>query len=126
MQLTITSQDKGDYLLIECTGSLQTKEELFMHSQSLFDEIMKHGATRILIDDIETHFPLELFPYFGLVQGYVENYPPEIRALLIGVVVAPEYKEVAESWEALCISRGLQFYAFTSMEEASEWLLETI
>ena len=125
MELTIASQDKGEYLLIECKGSLQTKEELFMHSQLLFDEIMKHGARRVLIDDVETHFPLELFPYFGLVQDYVENYPPEIRSLQIGVVVAEEYKDVAESWEALCVSRGLQFYAFTSFEEAIGWLLET-
>ena len=124
MELTITSQKKEGYLLIECKGSIQTKEELFRHSQLLFDEIMKQGAQRILINDIEMHFPLELFPYFGLVQDYVENYPPEIRSLQIGVVVAEEYKEVAESWETLCVSRGLQFYAFTSLEEASQWLLE--
>ena len=110
--------------MIECKGSIQTKEELFRHSQLLFDEIMKQGAQRILINDIEMHFPLELFPYFGLVQDYVENYPPEIRSLQIGVVVAEEYKEVAESWETLCVSRGLQLYAFTSLEEASQWLLE--
>jgi hypothetical protein len=124
MELTITSQKKEGYLLIESKGSIQTKEELFRHSQLLFDEIMKQGAQRILINDIEMHFPLELFPYFGLVQDYVENYPPEIRSLQIGVVVAEEYKDVAESWETLCVSRGLQFYAFTSLEEASQWLLE--
>ena len=124
MDITITSQNKDEYLLLESKGSIQTKEELFRHSQLLFDEIMKQGAQRILINDIEMHFPLELFPYFGLVQDYVENYPPEIRSLQIGVVVAEEYKEVAESWETLCVSRGLQFYAFTSLEEASQWLLE--
>ena len=73
MDLTITSQNKEEYFLIESKGSLQTKEELFRHSQLLFDEIMKHGAQRILINDIETHFPLELSPYFGLVQEYAEN-----------------------------------------------------
>ena len=126
MNLTITSQNKDGYLLIECKGDIETKEELFEHSQLLFDEIMKHGAQKVLVDDIETHLPLELFPYFGLVQEYVENYPPEIRSLIIAIVVAAEYKEVAESWETLCVSRGLQFYAFTSLDEASQWLLEMI
>jgi len=126
MNLTITSQNKDGYLLIVCKDNILTKEELFEHSQLLFDEIMKHGAQRILVDDTETHLPLELFPYFGLVQEYVENYPPEIRSLIIAIVVATEYKEVAESWETLCVSRGLQFYAFTSLDEASQWLIEMI
>ena len=126
MNLTITSQNKDGYLLIECKGDIETKEELFKHSQLLFDEIMKHGAQKVLVNDIETHLPLELFPYFGLVQEYVENYPAEIRSLIIAIVVAPEYKEVTESWETLCVSRGLQFYAFTSLDEASQWLLEMI
>lgn len=125
MDLTITSQNKEGYLLIESKSSLQSKEDLFRHSQLVFDEIMKHGAQRILINDIETHFPLELSPYFGLVQEYVVNYPPEIRSLQIAIVVAAEYKEVAETWESLCVSRGLLFYAFTSLVEASKWLFET-
>ena len=126
MNLTITSQNKDGYLLIVCKGNIETKEELFKHSQLLFDEIMKHGAQKVLVDDIETHLPLEIFPYFGLVQEYVENYPPEIRSLIIAIVVAAEYKEVAESWETLCVTRGLSFYAFTSLDEASQWLIEMI
>ena len=126
MNLTITSQNKDGYLLIECKDDIETKEQLFKHSQLLFDEIMKHSAQKVLVNDIETHLPLELFPYFGLVQEYVENYPPEIRSLIIAIVVAPEYKEVAESWETLCVTRGLSFYAFTSLDEASQWLLEMV
>lgn len=123
---TITSENKDGYLLIVCKGDIETKEELFKHSQLLFDEIMKHNAKKVLINDLETHLPLELFPYFGLVQEYVENYPPEIRSLIIAIVVAAEYKEVAESWETLCVSRSLSFYAFTSLDEASQWLIEMI
>jgi hypothetical protein len=123
MDVTITSQNKQEYLLIESKGFLQTKEDLFMHSQMVYGEIMKHGSQKILINQPETHFPLELFPYFGLVQDYIDNYPAEIRYLKIAIVVADEYKQVAESWESLCVSRGLQYFAFTSLEEASTWLL---
>ena len=123
MDITITSQNKDEYLLLESRGSIQTKEELFMHSHMVYEEIRKYGAKKILINEPETHFPVELFPYFGLVKEYTDNFPPEIRALKIAIVVADEYKEVAETWETLCVSRGLQYFAFTSFEEASEWLL---
>jgi len=126
MKLTITSHNKDGYLLIESKGTLQTRDELIEHSQLLFDEIVEQGAKKVIVDDRGTHFPMELFPYFGLVQDYAVSYPPEIRSLIIGIVVAPEYKEVAESWESLCLTRGLQFYAFTSLEEATGWLLETM
>ena len=126
MNLSITSQNNDGYLLIVCKGDIGTKEELFKHSQLLFDEIMKHRAQKVLVNNIETHLPLEIFPYFGLVQEYVESYPPEIRSLIIAIVVAQEYKEVAESWETLCVTRGLSFYAFTSLDEATQWLLEMI
>ena len=33
MNLTITSQKKDGYLLIVCKGDIETKEELFKHSQ---------------------------------------------------------------------------------------------
>ena len=123
MNITITSQNKKEYLLIESKGLIKTKEDLFMHSRMINDEIMKHDSKKILINEPETHFPLELFPYFGLVKEYVDNFPPEIRFLKIAIVVSDEYKEVADSWETLCVSRGLQYFAFTSFQEASDWLL---
>ena len=124
MNITITSQNKKEYLLIESKGSLETKEDLFEHSQMLYDEIVKHGSQKILINEVETNFPLELFHYFGLVQNYEDNFPPEIRNLKIAIVVSNDYKDVAASWEALCQSRGLQFFAFTSFQDAVSGLFE--
>lgn len=124
IEVIIESQDKGDYLLITSKGTLKNKEELAIHSQMVFDEIIKNGAKQVLVDDVETHFPEDLFAYFDLVKGYANDYPPEIRALKIAVAVAPEYKEVAASWETLCQSRGLHFCAYISLEDARAWLLE--
>jgi len=123
MDLTITSQKKEEYLLIESKGSLKTKDDLLRHSQMIYEEIIKHDFHKILINEPETHFPLELFPYFNLVKEYIDNFPPEIRYLKIAVVVSGEYTQVAESWETLCVSRGLQYFVFTSFKEASNWLL---
>jgi hypothetical protein len=38
--------------------------------------------------------------------------------------VAPQYKEMADTWETLCISRKLNNCAFTSLEKAEKWLLD--
>lgn len=122
MNITISSRFTEDYLLIESKGKLETSEELLKHSQLLYEEIVKNGAKKILINEPGTHFPLDLFHYFDLVQNYVESFPPEIRTLKIAIVIADEYKEVAASWEALCVSRGLSFFAFTSFEDARECL----
>ena len=124
MSITITSQNKKEYLLIESKGSIETKEELFAHSRMLYDEIAKYGAQKILINEPETYFPLELFPYFGLVQNYEDNLPAEVRNLKIAIVVSNDYKDVAANWEAICQSRGLQYFAFTSYQDAISCLFE--
>ena len=123
MNISISSENKKEYLFIESKGNLETKEELIEHSHILYDEITKHGAQKILINEPETYFPLELFPYFGLIQDYQDNFPPEFRNLKIAIVVADEYKEVAASWETLCQNRGLKFFAFTSMQDAISCLI---
>ncbi len=124
MDITITSKNKKEYLLIESKGHIETKEDLFAQSQMMYDEITKHGATKVLINEPETYFPPDLFHYFGLVQNYTDNYPPEIRNLKIAIVVSDECKEVTTSWAALCQSRGLQYFAFTSFQDAVDCLLK--
>lgn len=124
MNITITSQNKKEYLLIESKGSIETKEDLLEHSQMLYNEIARHGLQKILINEPETYFPLELFHYFGLVQDYEDNFPPEIRNLKIAIVVSNDYKDVAATWEALCQSRGLQYFAFTSFQDAVTCLFD--
>lgn len=123
MEISITSLKKKDYLLIQTKATIETKEDLLSQSQMIFGEISKNDFKKILIDEPETKFPIDLFPYFDLVKNYVEDFPPEIRQLKIAIVIAKEYKEIADSWETLCVSRGLNYYAFTSFQEAEQWLL---
>ena len=124
MNLNITSSPQKDYLLITSTGSVKTKEELLVHAQLLYAEVEKYGARKILVNEPETDFPLELFPYFDLVKNYNDLFPPAIHELKVAIVIADKYKEVGESWQALCVSRGLQYFAFTIYNEALGLLLE--
>jgi len=68
--------------------------------------------------------PEDIYAFFDLVKGYAEDFPSTIREYKVAVVVAPQYKEMADTWETLCISRKLNNYAFTSLEKAEKWLLD--
>ena len=123
MNIVITSNSNDDYLLIESTGSIETKEGLIKHARVIYEEIVKHEFKKVLVVLSRTHLLSELIPYFDLVKSYVDDYPPEIYEFKIAIVVAQEYKEIAESWESLCVSRGLEYHAFTLFRDAENWLL---
>src|SRR6185312_7371533 len=116
MNLTITGQKRDGYLFIESKGIVENVDELMAHSRMIYEEIAKHDFKKILVYEPETSLPLDLIPHFDLVKSYIEQYPAHIRELTIAVVVA--------SWEAVCQSRGLQYYVFTSLEEAVNCLIE--
>lgn len=124
MEIAITSQKKRDYLFIETKAVLQTTEDLLKQSEMLYEEIAKYSFKKVLIDESETKLPKDLVPYFDLAKNYTAEFPPEIRRLKIAIVTAREYKEIAKSWESLCVSRGMNYCAFTSIGEAEEWLLK--
>jgi len=124
MNVTIAAQKRDGYLFIESKGTLENIDELMAHSRMIYEEITKHDFKKILVYEPETSLPLDLVPHFKLVQSYIEQYPPDIRELTIAVVVADNYKEVANTWETICQSRGLQYFVFTSLEDAVNCLVE--
>ena len=124
MEISITSQSKKDYLLIETKANIESKEQLLKQSQLIYEEIIKHDFKKILVDERETQLPINLYAFFDLVKEYVENFPPEIHDLKIATVVAKEYWEMIASWETLCVSRKLNYFGFTSLEDAEKWLLK--
>jgi len=124
MNVTIAAQKRDGYLFVESKGTLENVDELMAHSRMIYEEITKHDFKKILVYEPETSLPLDLVPHFKLVQSYIEQYPPDIRELTIAVVVADNYKEVAATWETICQSRGLQYFVFTSLEDAVNCLVE--
>ena len=118
MNVRFTTYPKEEYLLIESKGEIETMEGLLAHSQTIWEKIHSHNFKKVLINDLETSFPLELTLYFNLVKNYVDNFPPEIFNVKIAIVVSEAYFEVISSWETLCQSRDLQYFAFTSLEDA--------
>lgn len=124
MDITITSENKKEYLLIESKGILKTSDDLLKHAELIYAEIIKYDCAKILINEPGTSLPLDITQYFSVVKNYRNHFPSEIRELRLAIVVNTDYREVAETWETLCVSRGFQYFAFTSFEEAKNWLLK--
>jgi hypothetical protein len=124
MNITITSENMDDYLSIRSAGDIESKDDLLKHADLIYQEISKYDKQKILIDNIETRFPPDMFSYYEQVQYFSKTFPPWIRLLKIAVVVSPEFEEVGKFWETLSVNRGFQYFAFTSLEEAGQWLIK--
>lgn len=124
MNLAITSHNKPEYLLIGSRGNVKTEADMKEHCRLLFEEVLKYNCTKVLIDEPKTTFPKDMFVYYNVVNYYLDNFPPEIRSLKVAVVVAEKFKEVGYFWETVCVNKGLQYFAFTSFEEAHNWLIK--
>ena len=122
MAISITSEDKKEYLLIVSIGTLVTKEDLFKHAETIYAEIAKSKKQKILIEETETILPLSLFSYPDLVTYYQEHLPFEIRFLKIAVITSEKYKSVGDFWETVCNNKGFQYFAFTDFQSAHNWL----
>ncbi len=124
MNITITTADTKDYLLIKSAGDISNKDDLFKHAELVLDALIKQDKQKILIDSSGTHLPLDPFSYYEQVLYFGEKFPPRIRLLKIAVVVSPEYAELGRFWETVCVNRGFQYFVFTSLDEAHQWLIK--
>jgi len=124
MNITITSEEKDEYLLIESNGFIENKYDLFEHAEMIYAEIIKYDKKKILINQLGTKFPLELFSYLELANTYGDNFPFELRYLKLAIVVSEPFRKIADFWETACVNRGFQFFSFSSVDEAHYWLIQ--
>lgn len=122
--MTITSENNADYLLIRSVASLKNEEDLIKHAMLVFDEYKKYDNKKVVLDGLATAFPSDLFPYYDLVQFYIEKFPPDIREIKLACIISPEYTRIGKFWETVSNNRGFQYRAFTSLREAEEWIME--
>jgi hypothetical protein len=120
--MTITSENNADYLLIRSVASLKDENDLILHAMLVFDEYKKHDNKKVVLDGLATEFPSNLFPYYDLVQFYIEKLPPEAREITLACIISPEYSRIGKFWETVSNNRGFRYRAFTSLRDAEVWL----
>jgi hypothetical protein len=123
MSAKISSRKEGNLLIIKTSGDIKETGWSALAKQ-LYEEISRHGCTRIIIDHLGLEIPTRLIEYVNLEKFFAEKLPPEVRSLKLAVVVNPIYKEVGNFWETYCRNRGFGYKAFTSMEEASAYIAQ--
>ncbi len=122
--MTISSVNNDDYLLIRSVAVLENEDDLIKHAMLVYEEYKKYGNKKVVLDGLATEFPADLFPYYDLVQFYIEKLPPEIREIKLACIISPEYRRTGKFWETVSNNRGFKYCAFTSLREAEEWLME--
>lgn len=123
MNIEINIRVTPEYLLVESKGEIKSENDLQEHCKIIFDEILRHDKKKVLINETDTTFPNEILMYYNLVNFYINNFPPRIKTLKIATVLCKDYKEIGDFWETVCVNQGLTFFAFTTLEEAHEWLV---
>lgn len=123
MDITITAQNREDYLYVESKGVVASADELVAHADLVYAEFLKHNPQKILIYEMDTEFPPGLSSYLNLVNHYIDNFVPEIRSVKVAVVIQEKFKEIGEFWETVCTNRGFHYHAFTDFDHAEQWLL---
>ncbi len=122
--MNITSENNADYLLIRSEANLKDEDDLIRHAILVFEEYKKYDNNKVILDGLATQFPSDLFPYYDLVQFYIEKFPPEVRTIKLACIISPEYNRIGKFWETVSNNRGFQYRAFTSLRSAEEWMME--
>lgn len=100
MNVMIASQVEDDYLLITSSGSISNTEEYMPYAKRCHDEIMKHGITKVIVDELEMQYPApSLLDVIDSTEFYSETFLPEMESLKLAVVAHSDIKPIAEFWE---------------------------
>jgi hypothetical protein len=124
MNLNITTQNREEYLYIECKGEITSADELIEQSNLVYEEFLKYNPEKILLYEMEMDFPPGLSAYLNLVNHYMDNFVPEVRSIRVAVVIQDKYKDIGDFWETVCLNRGFQYQTFTDLSKAESWILK--
>ena len=124
MDISIVSTDNKDHLLVQSVGKINNKEELIEHAKLMYAEAVKYNHHKILIDDTETVFPLNVADYVAQIEFIETKMSTDIRHFRVAIIMAPAMSGMGKLWEFIANKRGFQFESFTSHDKALEWLLK--
>ncbi|MBI5858857.1 MAG: hypothetical protein HZB42_14595 [Sphingobacteriales bacterium] len=122
MGVSVSFFDKGEYLLVKSTGSVAGVEDIVNHAKIIFNETKKYKYKKLLVDVTDISRPKKLFYYYEVVQRFKTELTEDIRSYTVALFITAEYNDLGKFFETVAVNRGLQFYTFTSMQEAIEWL----
>ena len=119
MAIHLTFSDEAQYLLVEIVGDVWKARDGVDAILLIAERAREDGHKRILIDRRDLSNPATEFGRFEAARTIAEVLPPPSRL----AVVYP-LGEVASLGENAAVNRGATAAAFSSLEDAKQWLLE--
>ena len=122
MDITIQTQIREDYLLVNSHGSFTTTALLKAAEKSL-NIVIQNGLKKLLFDSIELEGnPPTLTERFAIGKAFVDlqrSMKVMIKCAFVGKepIVDPERFS-----ETVIVNRGLTFRVFTDITDAINWL----
>jgi hypothetical protein len=109
----------GDLLFVTTTGYDDNVDEAVAYYESLISVCVDNQCRRILIDESQISSVLDKVSQYQMVQRLISHVPYD---LAIAFVFSPELFEETSFGVLVAENRGINVRAFTTLEEASEWL----
>ena len=120
MKPIITTNLVNNILILKTSGKIDSWEQI---TDNIYKEVLKHNTKKIILDHRDLQLPTSILRYVEVVEHYQKNFPMEIHQLKVAVVVTEGNKSVARFWETYCLNRGFRYLAFTSMKDATNWVM---
>ncbi|MDX1629523.1 MAG: hypothetical protein R3345_12530, partial [Fulvivirga sp.] len=98
--------------------------DLALANLEIAKAIKSYDAKRILTDHRRVTYRLNQSDAFNLVRLY-ERKGPEFKGVALACCVTKDNMVFKKYWEEIGRVRGFLLKAFTDIDEAREWLLET-
>ena len=109
----------GDLLNVTTTGYDENVDDAVAYGESVINVCVENQCRRVLIDESQMTSVLDKVGQYQMVQRLVSLVPYD---LAIAFVVNPANFEETSFGVLVAENRGINTRAFTSLEEASEWL----
>lgn len=123
MSITYLTEQKDNYLIIKAKGLITNLKEEEEHSKRCYDEVLKHKAKKVLIDNRNIIFNSSILDVADLITFYEKEFTAEIRLVKIAVLYSPKKIELHKSWELFANNRGFNWKIFTGIDDATQYLL---
>lgn len=120
MAIHYSFEMQSDYLLVKAWGMDEDLEEVKRYGEAVIQAAVQHNCTRVLCDETELVYRLELAETFFSAE-HISKLVPSLHR--VAIVTQASQLEVGKFWEDVAVNRGLYVRMYTSLDEARKWLL---
>lgn len=121
MAIDYSITPKGSLLVVKAGGRDESLEEVAAYGAAVIEACKEHGCDKIICDERELEYDLNLLETLNLGSFYSEVTPTAVR---VAIVCSPDSYDEARFFEDVSVNRGLTLHIFLDYDRAMKWLTE--